>query len=234
MESYLTQPGRPGAVTECAAIAPEPVPVNVGPQGHILPPLTVFSASASDSPFSASVYFLPSGLKEITYWSVQDSCWARAEASGLSGVESPKFPERWGSPGCHSPPFSKKPHLLGWLYKFLFMLASSLNKSPLPVARPLLFILCSPGGGGYCGSPPCQLEPKILSLTLTLAHPPWVRLSSCPCIRCGVYSHVLLCVAPGLALSILTRGWSSSRLPSLPLPAQILLLVTVVGWMMTL
>ena len=145
-----------------------------------------------------------------------------------------KFPERWGSPGCHSPPFSKKPRLLRWLYKFLFMLASSLNKSPLPVARPLLFILCSPGGGGYCGSPPCQLEPKILSLTLTLAHPPWVRLSSCPCIRCGVYSHVLLCVAPGLALSILTRGWSSSRLPSLPLPAQILLLVTVVGWMMTL
>jgi len=67
VESYLTQPGGPGAVIECAAVAPEPVPMDLGPQGHILPPLTVFSASACDSPFSASVRFLPSGLKEITY-----------------------------------------------------------------------------------------------------------------------------------------------------------------------
>ena len=105
-----------------------------------------------------------------------------------------KFPERWGSPGCHSPPFSKKPRLLAWLYKFLFLLASSLNKSPLPVARPLLFILCSPGAGGVLWlsslsagtkDPQPDLDlgsPSVSQTQLLPLHPLWDLL---PCALMG-------------------------------------------------
>lgn len=112
-------------------------------------------------------------------------------------------------------PLSKKPHLLGWLYKFLFLLANSLNKSPLPVAGVLVLCCLSfaPRGGLWFPSlsagtkdpqPNLGLGPLPVSQT-QLLHPLWDLL---PCaLTCG----------------ILTRGWSASLLPFLPLPAQVLL-----------
>lgn len=100
-----------------------------------------------------------------------------------------------GKPRCHSPPLSEKPRLLEWLYKFLFLLANSLNKSPLPVAGVLVLCCLSfaPLGGLWFPSlsagtkdpqPDLDLGPLPMSQT-QLLHPLWDLL---PCaLMCGTW-----------------------------------------------